>query len=34
MTFEIKDIILGRGKEEWGAEPGKDYFVIKLGERI
>lgn len=34
MTFEIKDIILGRGKEEWGAELGKDYFVIKLGERL
>lgn len=22
------------GKPEWGAEPGKEYFVIKLGEII
>ena len=22
------------GRPEWGAEPGKKYFVIKLGERI
>lgn len=22
------------GKPEWGAEPGKKYFVIKLGDRI
>ena len=21
-------------KEEWGAEPNKHYFIIKLGERI
>ena len=34
MTFRIDSIIIGRGKPEWGAEPGKDYFVIKLGERI
>lgn len=25
---------LREGKPEWGAEPGKKYFVIKLGERI
>ena len=22
------------GKEEWGAEPNKHYFIIQLGERI
>lgn len=31
MTFEIKDIVIGEGKPEWGAEKGKKYFVIKLG---
>lgn len=33
MTFEIDSITFGNGKEEWGAEPGKMYFVIKLGRR-
>jgi hypothetical protein len=27
-------ITIDYGKPEWGAEPGKKYFVIKLGERI
>ena len=34
MTFRIWRFILSTGKEEWGAEPNKHYFVIKLGERI
>lgn len=34
MSFKIKEIDIGTGKEEWGAEPGKEYYVIKLGERI
>ena len=34
MTFRIEYFILSTGKEEWGAEPNKYYFVIKLGERI
>ena len=33
MTFECKGIHLGTGNPEWGAEPGKEYFVIKLGRR-
>lgn len=33
MTFEIDSITFGNGKEEWGAEPGKKYFVIKLKRR-
>lgn len=33
MTFEIKDISIGKGKPEWGA-PKEDVFIIKLGERI
>ena len=34
MTFRIEYFILSMGKEEWGAEPNKYYFVIKLGERV
>jgi hypothetical protein len=30
MTLELKGIEVGTGKQEWGAEPNKDYFVIKL----
>ena len=34
MTVQFKEIKIGTGKPEWGAEPGKEYFVIKLGEII
>ena len=34
MTFRIGCFILSTGKEEWGAEPNKVYFVISLGEKI
>ncbi len=33
-AFLIQETAVGTGRPEWGAEPGKDYFVIKLGERI
>jgi len=32
MTVKIRGIDIEYGKEEWGAEHGKTYFVIKLGE--
>lgn len=34
MTFESKGIHIGVGRWEWGAQPGKEYFVIKLGRRL
>ena len=37
MTFMIKSVVYRISElcyEEWGAEPNKYYFVIKLGERI
>lgn len=34
MRFEIEHIGIGTGVLEWGAESGKKYFVIKLGNRI
>ena len=33
MTFELKGIVYREGREEWGAEPGKKYFVEVLGRR-
>lgn len=33
MTFEIKDISIGKGNPEWGA-PEEDVFIIKLGNRL
>ena len=29
ITEEIESITIGTGRPEWGAEPGKIYFVIK-----
>ena len=34
MHFEIESITEGCGKPEWGAEEGKTYYIIKLGNRI
>lgn len=33
-TFKFKGIEIREGNPEWGAEPGKKYFVIKLGNQI
>ena len=33
MTFEIKEITIGKGNPEWGA-PKEDVFIIKLGKKI
>ena len=33
-TFECNGIEIREGRPEWGAEPGKKYFVIKLGKQI
>ena len=34
ITFCIEKIVVETGKEEWGAEQGQHYFVIKLGKEI
>jgi len=34
ITLECKGIEIATGKSEWGAEPGKEYFVIQLGEIV
>lgn len=32
FVIEFKGFDTGRGREEWGAEPKKAYFVLSLGE--
>ena len=32
--YEFNGIEIGTGRPEWGAEPGKQYFIIKLGKEI
>lgn len=34
FEIEFKGIEIGIGLEKWGAETGKNYFVIKLGEVV
>lgn len=34
MTFEVKEITIGKGKHEWGAPTYREVFIIKLGERL
>ena len=34
MTFENDGIEINYGREEWGAEPDKLYFIIKLGKKL
>jgi hypothetical protein len=34
LTVKWDGMHIGEGRPEWGAEPGKKYFVIKLGDKI
>ena len=34
MTFKIESITIGEGRPEWGAEPKKQYFIIKFQNNI
>ena len=34
FAIELKGITQGTGKSEWGAEEGKLYFVLSLGEIV
>lgn len=31
MLVKFEGITIGKGRPEWGAVPGKSYFIIKLG---
>lgn len=34
IKWQHKGIRFGEGREEWGAEPGKEYFILEIGELI
>lgn len=34
ITLLIRDITEGTGKTKWGAVPGEEYYVIKLGDKM
>ena len=34
LEFKNPKIRIGTGRPEWGAEPGKQYFVITFGDRV
>jgi hypothetical protein len=34
IIWKHEGITIGEGKPEWGAEPGKIYFILKIGELI
>lgn len=34
ISFKSVSLSIGEGRADWGAEPGKKYFVIKLGEPL
>lgn len=34
MLWELDEILVRTGNQEWGAVPGTKYFVIKLGNKL
>ena len=34
MLFELKGIVFGLGREDWGAPKDRDVFILKLGNKI
>lgn len=34
MRFKCRGLVIRTGRPAWGAEPGKEYFVIQIGDRI
>jgi len=34
IKFMLLSIEIGKGRQEWGALPNKEYFILKLGDRI
>ena len=33
-AFAVREVVIDTGNPEWGAELGKLYYVIRLGERL
>lgn len=34
IRFKFDSLKQSTGRTEWGAEPGKEYYVIMIGERV
>lgn len=34
MVYEVRNVFIGFGNSLWGAEQGKKYYVIRLGNRL
>ena len=34
MTYAVREVVISTGNPDWGAEPGKLYYVIRLGKRL
>lgn len=34
IKWKHEGITIGEGREDWGAEPGKKYFILKIGDLI
>lgn len=34
FTIELKSIHIGKGRKEWGAIVGTDYFILSLGQIV
>lgn len=32
FIIDLKEIVIGEGREKWGANPGEEYFILKLWE--
>jgi hypothetical protein len=33
ISLDVISVEIGTGKEQWGAEPNKEYFIIRLGTK-
>lgn len=34
ITYVVSEIVIDTGNPEWGAEPDKEYYVIRLGRQL
>lgn len=34
IKWKHEGVTIGEGKPEWGAEPGKKYFILKIGRLL
>lgn len=34
ISFAVREVVIDTGNPEWGADAGKLYYVIRLGEKL